>query len=146
MASVKGVNFTNITADPIVNADSGEWSGKLRVQYDTYEASSLASGSDISVARLPKGAKVYDIVVHFDALGGSSTVSVGDSDAAARYIAATSTASAGQMSMSQEGAIDGFGVLSLASVGPIITVLTVGLLVRKKPKDSTSSDHQPEAA
>ena len=32
------------------------------------------------------------------------------------------------------GAIDGFGVLSLASVGPIITVLTVGLLVRKKPK------------
>jgi len=44
------------------------------------------------------------------------------------------------------GAIDGFGVLSLASVGPIITVLTVGLLVRKKPKDSTSSDHQPEAA
>ena len=32
------------------------------------------------------------------------------------------------------GVIDGFGVLSLASVGPIITVLTVGLLVRKKPK------------
>ena len=32
------------------------------------------------------------------------------------------------------GAIDGFGVLSLASVGPIITVLTVGLLVKKKPK------------
>ena len=69
MASVKGTNFTNITADPIVKIDSGEWSGKMRVQYDTYEASSLASGSDISVARLPKGAKVYDIVVHFDALG-----------------------------------------------------------------------------
>ncbi len=32
------------------------------------------------------------------------------------------------------GVIDGFGVLSLASVGPIITVLTVGLLVRKKSK------------
>ena len=44
------------------------------------------------------------------------------------------------------GAIDGFGVLSLASVGPIITVLTVGLLVRKKPKNPTSSEHQPEAA
>ena len=53
MASVKGTNFTNITADPIVKIDSGEWSGKMRVQYDTYEASSLASGSDISVARLP---------------------------------------------------------------------------------------------
>ena len=43
------------------------------------------------------------------------------------------------------GVIDGFGVLSLASVGPIITVLTVGLLVRKKPKpeeevNSTASE------
>ena len=105
MASVKGVNFTNITATPVVKADSSEWHGNIRVQYDSYEASSLASGSDISVARLPKGAKVYDIIVHFDALGSSSTVSVGDADSAARYIAATSTASAGQMSMSQEGAI-----------------------------------------
>ena len=34
---------------------------------------------------------------------------------------------------SKTGAIDGFGVL-LASIGPIITVLTVGLIVRKKPK------------
>ena len=32
MASVKGTNFTNITADPVVKVDSGMWSGKLRVQ------------------------------------------------------------------------------------------------------------------
>jgi hypothetical protein len=44
------------------------------------------------------------------------------------------------------GAIDGFGVLSLASVGPIITVLTVGLLVRKKPKSAASAEQQLEAA
>jgi hypothetical protein len=30
-------------------------------------------------------------------------------------------------------AIDGFGILAMASVGPIITVLCVGLLVKKKP-------------
>ena len=35
---------------------------------------------------------------------------------------------------SKTGAIDGFGVLALASIEPIITVLTVGLIVRKKPK------------
>ena len=121
MASVKGVNFTNITADPIVNADSGEWSGKLRVQYDTYEASSLASGSDISVARLPKGAVVYDVIVHFDALGGSSTIQVGDSGDTDRYIVATSTASAGQMSMAQEGAIAGFGYEQTAETDVILT-------------------------
>ena len=120
MASVKGTNFTNITADPIVKIDSGEWSGKMRVQYDTYEASSLASGSDISVARLPKGAKVYHIVVHFVALG-SATISVGDSGAAARYIAATSVSSAGQMSMSQEGAIAGVGYENTAETDILLT-------------------------
>ena len=120
MASVKGTNFTNITADPVVKIDSGEWSGKMRVQYDTYEASSLASGSDISVARLPKGAKVYDIIVHFDALG-SATISVGDSGAAARYIAATSVSSAGQMSMSQEGAIAGVGYENTAETDVLLT-------------------------
>lgn len=44
------------------------------------------------------------------------------------------------------GAIDGFGVLSLASVGPIITVLTVGLLVRKKPKVENSAESNMEVA
>jgi len=44
------------------------------------------------------------------------------------------------------GAIDGFGVLSLASVGPIITVLTVGLLVKKKPSASESIENSMETA
>jgi hypothetical protein len=44
------------------------------------------------------------------------------------------------------GAIDGFGVLSLASVGPIITVLTVGLLVRKKPSVTEDSTEDMETA
>lgn len=121
MASVKGSNFTKRTASPIEKVVASENHGRLRVQYDTYEASSLASGSDISVARLPSGAVVYDIIVHFDALGGSSTISVGDSGAAARYIAATSTASAGQMAMSQEGAIDGVGYENTAETDVLLT-------------------------
>jgi len=121
MASVKGTNVTNIDAEPVVKVDSSEWHGNLRVQYDSYEASSLASGSDITVARLPKGAKVYDIIVHFDALGGSSTIKVGDSGDDDRYIAATSTASAGQMSMSQEGAIAGFGYENTAETDVLLT-------------------------
>ena len=101
--------------------DSSEWHGNLRVQYDSYEASSLASGSDIKVARLPQGAKVYDVIVHFDGLGGSSTIKVGDSGDDDRYIAATSTASAGQMSMSQEGAIAGFGYENTAETDVLLT-------------------------
>ena len=120
MASVKGSNFTKRTASPIEKVVASENHGRLRVQYDTYEASSLASGSDISVARLPAGAVVYDIIVHFDALG-SATISVGDSGAAARYIAATSVSSAGQMAMSQEGAIDGVGYENTAETDVLLT-------------------------
>jgi hypothetical protein len=47
-------------------------------------------------------------------------------------------------------AIDGFGILALASVGPILTVLTVGLLVKKKPKvdaeDVVGDEELKEAA
>ena len=52
MASVKGVNFTKRTAEPVEKVIASQSHGRLRVQYDSYEASSLASGSDISVAKL----------------------------------------------------------------------------------------------
>jgi len=91
MASVKGVNYTNITADPIVNVDSEQLGGKLRVSYDTYEASSLASGSDITIGRVPANATIMDVVLKCDALGGSSTLKVGDASDDDRYLAAVGT-------------------------------------------------------
>jgi len=121
MASVKGVNFTNITSTPVVNTASKEAYGKLRVTYDTYEASSLASGSDISVARLPKGATVYDVVIHHDALGAGVTLAVGDSSDADRYITATAAATAGKVIMSEDGAIDGFAYEQTAETDVLIT-------------------------
>jgi len=121
MASVKGTNFTNATADPVVNTDSSEWSGKVRVQYDVYEASSLASGSDISVAKLPKGAKVYDVVIHHDALGSGVTLAVGDSSDADRYITATAAATAGKVVMSEDGAIGGVAYEQTAETDILIT-------------------------
>jgi len=121
MASVKGSNFTNITADPVVKTSSQYAHGKIRVQYDSYEASSLASGSDISVARLPKGAVVYDIVIHHDALGSGVTLAVGDSSDADRYITATAAATAGKVVMSEDGAIDGFAYENTAETDVLIT-------------------------
>ena len=121
MASVKGTNFTNATADPVVNTDSSEWSGKVRVQYDVYEASSLASGSDISVAKLPKGAKVYDVVIHHGALGSGVTLAVGDSSDTDRYITATAAATDGKVVMSEDGAIDGVAYEQTAETDILIT-------------------------
>ena len=80
MSSVKGVNYTNITATPIVKSDSEVAGGKVRVSYDSYEAASLASGSDITIGRVPANATIIDVVLKCDALGGSSTLKVGDAE------------------------------------------------------------------
>ena len=90
MASVKSVAITNLDAVPAVNADGGNLS-PMMVWHDTYEASSLASGSDITIARIPAGATIHDVIVKADALGGSSTLTVGDSGDADRYLAAVGT-------------------------------------------------------
>ena len=42
MASVKGVNITNLDSTPSVKASSEQVGGKIRVFHDTFEASSLA--------------------------------------------------------------------------------------------------------
>ena len=91
MASVKGANITNIDATPIVKVSSEVFGGKMRVQHDTFEASSLASGSDITIARVPKNATIHDVVLKCDALGSSVTLKVGDADDDDRYIGVTGT-------------------------------------------------------
>ena len=90
MASVKSVAITNLDAVPAVNSDGGNLS-PMMVWHDTYEASSLASGSDITIARIPAGATIHDVIVKADALGGSSTLKVGDADDDDRYLAAVGT-------------------------------------------------------
>ena len=90
MASVKSVAITNLDAVPAVNSDGGNLS-PMMVWHDTYEASSLASGSDITIARIPAGATIHDVIVKADALGGSWTLAVGDSGDADRYLAAVGT-------------------------------------------------------
>ena len=52
MASVKSSAITNLDAVPAVNADGGN-NSPMMVWHDTYEAASLASGSDITIARIP---------------------------------------------------------------------------------------------
>jgi len=110
MASVKATNITNLDASPSVLADASEVHGSVRVFKDTYEASSLASGSDITVARLPIGAKVVDIHVKADALGSNATLAVGNGTTADKYIAATASNTANKLiSLSNDGKIETIG-------------------------------------
>ena len=90
MASVKSVAITNLDAVPSVMSDGGNLSA-MKVWHDTYEASSLVSGSDITIARIPAGSTIHDVIIKADALGGSSTLTVGDSGDADRFLAAVGT-------------------------------------------------------
>ena len=128
MASVKAVNITNLDATPIVKTDSETNGGKIRVSYDNYEASSLASGSDITIGRIPANATIMDVVLKCDALGGSSTLKVGDSGDDDRYLAAVGTWNAAGQTQSMLGgstaantAMTGLGYRTTASTDIIIT-------------------------
>lgn len=118
MASVKGANITNMDATPVVKVDSENAGGKMRVFHDTYEASSLASGSDITIARLPKDATIHDVVLKCDALGSGVTLKVGDSDDDDRFIGVTGTWNvAGQSQSMLAGSSTGAPIAAVTGVG-----------------------------
>ena len=100
----------------------------MRVSYDNYEASSLASGSDITIGRIPTNATIMDVVLKCDALGGSSTLTVGDSGDADRYLAAVGTWNAAGQTQSMLGgstaantAMTGLGYRTTAETDIVIT-------------------------
>jgi len=94
MSSVKGVNKTLIDAGTILSP--GLFDGRVKVIVDTYEASALANPSTITMGgRFTKGAVVLMGWLAYDALGGSTTLDVGDAEDVDRYIDGQDTSSAG---------------------------------------------------
>ncbi len=105
MATVYSAQRTNSRATPAVMNKANELAGRIRVAHGTYEASSLASGDVIEMFTLPDGARLLEGSLAHDALGGSTTLSVGYaahtnaagtavSAAAAAYKAAAASTSA----------------------------------------------------
>lgn len=77
MATVFSTQRTNSRATPAVMNKANEMSGRVRIAHGTYEASSLASGDVIEMFTLPDGARLIEGSLAHDALGGSTTLSVG---------------------------------------------------------------------
>ena len=125
MASVKGTELTNIDAAPTVKISSEVAGGKLRVFHGTYEAASLASGSDISIARIPTNATIHDVIIKCDALGGSSTLKIGTAADDDLFIAATGTWNvAGQTQSILAGSSTGAPIATITGVGHRTTAVT----------------------
>jgi len=77
MATVYSAQRTNALATPVAMNKANELGGRIRVAHGTYEASSLAADSIIEMFILPNGARLLEGSLAHDALGASTTLSVG---------------------------------------------------------------------
>ena len=73
MATVKGVQRTNLDAEPKVAATQGTHESPVRTMSDKYTFTGVHSSGDIVEfgAELPKGAKILGYRLVVPALGGS---------------------------------------------------------------------------
>ena len=125
MASVKSVNITNLDSVPVVLSSSEEVGGKLRVFYDKYTAASLASGSDITVARIPSNATIHDVIIKAGALGSGVTLKAGDSGDDDRYLSVVGTFNvAGQSQSMSSGSSTGAATTAVTGLGYRTTAST----------------------
>lgn len=80
MATVYGVNADKILVDnPSNKASVGDQGGRMRVIYDTYEATGALSLNDVIVmgGLIPEGARIHEVVLAHDDLGTTGTLDVG---------------------------------------------------------------------
>ena len=78
MATVYSDVETQLTQNtPREHVKANELGGEVRVARATYEATSLASGDVINMFTLPDGARILQGSLAHDAMGSSTTLSVG---------------------------------------------------------------------
>lgn len=116
MSAVYGVNATKLltpSADSII--DQSTLHSEVKMMYDSYEASALATASTIAMCdKLPVGARVIAIALMNDDLGSTVTCDVGDADDADRYLDGVSLTNANDVNSTfyaptRLSEIDGFG-------------------------------------
>ena len=96
MATVYSIQKTKWDQNvPSQKIDTTELAGRVRVAHAEYEAASLASGDVIQMFDLPNGSRIISGRLAHDALGGSTTLSVGyaaHSNAAGTAVSAAAAA------------------------------------------------------
>jgi len=78
MATVYSVQKTKWSQNnPTERINPNEYAGRVRIAYALYEASSLSAGDVMEMFNLPNGARILEGTLTHDALGSSTTLSVG---------------------------------------------------------------------
>ena len=118
MATVYSAQRTNTRATPAVMNKANELGGRIRVAHGTYEASSLASGDVIEMFVLPDGARLLEGSLAHDALGASTTLSVGyaaHTNAAGTAVSAAAAAYKAAAASTSAQKVDVLATLALGS-------------------------------
>jgi len=118
MATVYSAQRTNSRATPAVMNKANELGGRIRVAHGTYAASSLASGDVIEMFILPDGARLLEGSLAHDALGASTTLSVGygaHNDAAGTAVSASAAAYKAAAASTSAQKVDILATLALGS-------------------------------
>jgi hypothetical protein len=118
MATVYSAQRTNSRAVPSVNNKANELGGRIRVAHGTYEASALASGDVIEMFLLPDGARLIEGSLAHDALGASTTLSVGygaHTDASGSAVSASAAAYKAAAASTSAQKVDVLATLALGS-------------------------------
>ncbi|BAI73181.1 hypothetical protein AZL_025430 [Azospirillum sp. B510] len=96
MADFYGTNHALTVATPRSLVNGGDFGGSVRVYTDSYTTlGTEAVGDSIYVGYLKPGERFLFGIVVFGALGASTTLQLGDAGDDDRYMAAGSTAAAG---------------------------------------------------
>lgn len=91
MATFYGTNATIALAiTPATILSPGLVGGNVRISSDSYTVVGTEVTDDLiyMANRLPKGAKIIDVILHTSACGAGVTLDVGDAEDADRYISA----------------------------------------------------------
>ena len=118
MATVYSAQRTNSRATPAVMNKANELGGRIRVAHGTYEASALASGDVVEMFILPDGARLLEGSLAHDALGASTTLSVGygaHNDAAGTAVSASAAAYTAAAASTSAQKVDILATLALGS-------------------------------
>ncbi len=137
MATVYSAQRTNARATPSVKNKANELGGRVRIAHGTYEAAALASGDVVEMFVLPDSARLISGFLANDALGASTTLSVGYGAhnnaagtvvalSAAAYLAATSTSSAAKTAVVATLALGSGSEIDANANGQPVTVTLGG--------------------
>ena len=107
MATVYSVQKTKWDQDsPKTKIIPSEHAGRVRVSYALYEAASLAADSVIEMFNLPNDARVLSGELVHDALGGSTTLSVGHGDGIPITVVIAGAAGTGTIELTMKWVLD----------------------------------------